>query len=38
MSIKIFHHKMPIENFFKKIEIGGVAVLLLWANISPLWH
>jgi hypothetical protein len=36
MSIKNFHHKMPIENFFKNFEIGGGAVLLLWANIlSP---
>jgi hypothetical protein len=28
---------MPIENFFKKnFEIGGGAVLLLWANtLSP---
>jgi hypothetical protein len=31
MSIKIFYHKMPIENFFKNFEIGGGAVLLLWA-------
>jgi hypothetical protein len=35
MSIKNFHYKMPIENFFKNFKIGGGAVLLLWANISP---
>jgi hypothetical protein len=37
MSIKKFHHKMPIETFFlKTFEIGGGAVLLLWANtLSP---
>jgi hypothetical protein len=26
---------MPIENFFKNFEIGGGAVLLLWAIFPP---
>jgi hypothetical protein len=33
-----FHRKMPIENFFKNFEIGGGAVLLLWAIFLLLWH
>jgi hypothetical protein len=27
-----------IENFFLNFEIGGGAVLLLWAIFLPLWH
>jgi hypothetical protein len=35
--LKYIKNKIPIENFFKKLfEIGGGAVLLLWANtFSP---
>jgi hypothetical protein len=35
--LKYIKNKISIENFFKKLfEIGGGAVLLLWANtLSP---
>jgi hypothetical protein len=35
-SLKYIKNKIPVENFFKNFEIGGGAVLLLWANtFSP---
>jgi hypothetical protein len=38
-NLKDIKNKIPIENFFRKLfEIGGGAVLLLWAIFLPLWH